>query len=158
MPNPARGEPLGHRLQIARERPEVAHPRKGANGRPKKIAVGGWIMPALRLLAKMRRWRGTVFDPFRYTAERRLDRALLARFEADIETIVARVDATNFEAAVALARLPTAIKGFGPVKETAAESALERRDLYLSQLHTPPGLVQPHACSREAGREAEATA
>ena len=68
---------------------------------------------------------------------------MLARFEADIEMMLAHLDATNFDAAVALARLPGTIKGFGPVKEDAAESALERRNLYLSQLHTAPGLVQP---------------
>ena len=65
--------------------------------------------------------------------------ALLARFVADIEMMVGHLDATNFDAAVALARLPTEIKGFGPVKEAAAESALERRDLYLAELHTPTG-------------------
>ena len=57
---------------------------------------------------------------------------MLARFEADIEMMLAHLDATNFDAAVALARLPGTIKGFGPVKEDAAESALERRNLYLS--------------------------
>lgn len=124
--------------------------RKGPNGRPGKIAVGGWIMPLLRILARLRRCRGSVFDPFRYSAERRLERRLLTGFEADIEMIVERLDATNFDAAVALVRLPAAIKGFGPVKEAAAESALQRRDLYLAQLHTPPGLSQPRECSREA--------
>ena len=131
--------------------------RRSANGRPKKIAVGGWIMPALRLLAKMKRLRGGTFDPFRYSAERRLERALLARFEADIGTIVARLDPGNFDAAVALARLPTMIKGFGPVKEAAAELALDRRNLYLAQLHMPPGLAQPLACSpKERARHAVA--
>ncbi len=130
--------------------------RKRANGRPGKIAVGGWIMPFLRLLAKMRRCRGTVFDPFRYSGERRLDRTLLNRFEADIETITTRLDSANFEAALAMARLPTAIRGFGPVKQAAAESALKRRNLYLAQLLTPPGLAQPHPCSREGSREAAA--
>ena len=124
--------------------------RKGAKGRPAKIAVGGWIMPLLRILARLKRCRGSVFDPFRYSAERRLERKLLSGFEADIQTILARLDATNFDAAVALARLPGAIKGFGPVKEATAESALQRRDLYLAQLHTPPGLSQPRECSREA--------
>ena len=128
--------------------------RKGADGRPRKIAVGGWIVPFLRLLAKMRRWRGGIFDPFRFSAERHLDRALLTRFESDIEMMVAHLDATNFDAAVALARLPGTIKGFGPVKEDAAESARVRRNLYLAQLHTPPGLARPYRCSGEpAGKE-----
>ena len=130
--------------------------RKGVDGRPRKIAVGGWIVPVLRLLAKMRRWRGGIFDPFRFSAERRLDRALLTRFESDIEMVAAQLDAANFDAAVALARLPGTIKGFGPVKEDAAESARVRRDLYLAQLHAPPGLAQRSACSRRPSREAAA--
>ena len=130
--------------------------RKGADGRPRKVDVGGWIVPVLRLLAKMRRARGGIFDPFRFTAERRLDRALLTRFESDIEMIVAQLDATNFDAAVALARLPGAIRGFGPVKEDAAESARLRRDLYLAQLRAPPGLARPCECSGAPAREAVA--
>ena len=130
--------------------------RKGADGRPRKIAVGGWIAPVLRLLAKMRRWRGGIFDPFRFSAERRLDRVLLTRFESDIEMIVAHLDAANFDAAVALARLPGTIKGFGPVREDAAESARLRRNLYLAQLHTPPGLARPYQCSGEPARKAVA--
>ena len=135
--------------------------RKGADGRPRKIAVGGWIVPVLRLLAKMRRRRGGIFDPFRFSPDRRLERALLTRFESDIEVIVAQVNATNFDAAVALARLPGTIKGFGPVKEVAAESARVRRNLYVAQLHTPGSVPYPNACSacsRETGREAEAVA
>ncbi len=130
--------------------------RRRANRRPAKIAVGGWILPVLRLLAKMRRCRGGVFDPFRYTAERRLDRTLLGYFEADIEVIAAHLDGANFEAAVSLARLPITIRGFGPVKRAAAESALKRRNLYLAQLLTPPRLAQPHPCSRARSREAAA--
>ena len=104
----------------------------------------------------MRRCRGRVFDPFRYTVERRLDRTLLDYFEADIEAIAAHLDSANFEAAVSLARLPIAIRGFGPVKQAAAESALKRRNLYLAQLLTPPGLAQPHPCSRPRSHEAAA--
>ena len=86
----------------------------------------------------------------------RLDRALLTGFESDIEMIVAHLDATNFDAAVALARLPGTIKGFGPVKEDAAESARVRRNLYLAQLHTPPEMARPYRCSGEPAGKAVA--
>ena len=129
--------------------------RKRADGRPKKIAVGSWVLPILRLLAKMRRCRGGVFDPFRFSAERRLDRALLTRFETDVAAITDRLDVTNFDAAVALARLPTEVRGFGPVKEDAAQSTVVRRNLYLAQLHAPPAIARRHACSSERTREAD---
>ena len=62
--------------------------RRGANGRPRKIAVGGWFAPVLRVLAKLRGLRGTAFDPFRYAAERRLEKELVRTFEADVDTLV----------------------------------------------------------------------
>lgn len=107
--------------------------RRDANGRPKKIALGGWGTPFLRLLAKMRRLRGSVLDPFRFTAERRLAQTLLAHFEADFETIAAQLTPANMDTAIALAQLPCAIKGFGPVKAAAAQAALSRRPKLLAE-------------------------
>ena len=112
--------------------------RHGANGRPKKIAVGGWFAPVLGWLAKMRRLRGTVFDPFRHTAERRLERDLKQGFEADVDTIVELLDATNYDTCVALAKVPSRIKGFGPVKQTSARAALADRERYRRELLATP--------------------
>ncbi len=108
--------------------------RGDANGRPKKLAISGWIVPVLRLLAGMRRLRGSIFDPFRYSEDRRLERHLLRRFEMDFEMLANRLHVANFDAAVALARLPAGIKGFGPVKAAAAHSALARRDRLMTEL------------------------
>ena len=44
-----------------------------------------------------------------------------------------RLHVANFDAAVALARLPAGIKGFGPVKAAAAHSALARRDRLMTE-------------------------
>ncbi len=122
--------------------PLLAFAGRDANGRPKKIAVGGWITPVLRLLSKMRRLRGSVLDPFRISAERRLERQLREQFEADIDHVVESLDDANFDTAVALVRLPAGIKGFGPVKEAAARIASDRRRTYLAELHTPPAPVR----------------
>ena len=107
--------------------------RMGANGRPKKVSFGPWATPLLRLLAKMRRLRNGIFDPFRFSEDRRLERHLLTRFEADFETLAARLDATNLDTAIALAHLPTTIRGFGPVKAAAAETALARRQQLMAE-------------------------
>ena len=112
--------------------------RPDANGRPRKIAVGGWFTPVLRLLAQLRRLRGTALDPFRWTAERRLDRELLQTFEADLAMIVDVLDGTNYEPCVAIARLPATIKGFGPVKEASARDALATRQYHLADLLARP--------------------
>ena len=112
--------------------------RRDANGRPRKVALGGWFAPLLRVLAKLRWLRGTALDPFRYTRERWLDRELLLTFEADVETIVQRLDATNHARCVELAKLAAGIKGFGPVKETSARAALAKRDHCLAGLLARP--------------------
>ena len=112
--------------------------RRGANGRPKKIALGGWFAWVLRVLAKLRWLRGTPLDPFRRTAERRLERSLLETFEADVDTIVEALDATNHPSCVALAKLPAGIRGFGPVKEAAARAALAARERHLADLLAKP--------------------
>ncbi len=126
--------------------------RPGPNGRPRKMAIGRWIVPVLRGLAKMRWLRGTVFDPFRFTRERRLERQLLADFEADVQVILEQLDEANFETAVALARLPMSVKGFGPVKETAARIAVNRRDRLLAELRSPPIPRREPALARPDGR------
>ena len=111
----------------------------GASARPRKIAIGSWALPLLRLLAKMRWLRGRALDPFRGTEDARLARRLLEIFEADFELVAARVQRDNLAAAVALAQLPCSIKGFGEVKAKSAHAALERRQSLLDGfLHGPP--------------------
>ena len=129
--------------------------RRGADGRPKKIAVGRWIVPLLRLLAGMKRLRGGPFDPFRHSADRRLERRLLERFEADFETLARGLVAGNFDAAVALARLPAAIKGFGPVQAAAARAAMVRRERHMA---TFLASIEPggrRAAARQPNRKQE---
>ena len=49
--------------------------RRGPDGKPVKRAYGPGTLRLFRLLARLRRLRGTRFDPFGYTAERRRARA-----------------------------------------------------------------------------------
>ncbi|MBB5516570.1 indolepyruvate ferredoxin oxidoreductase [Rubricella aquisinus] len=101
--------------------------RKDAQGHPKKTEFGPWILPAFRLLAKGKVLRGTAFDPFGRTAERRMERALIAEFEADMEEILSALTPDRQDAATARALLPLQIRGFGHVKEANAEAAAKRR-------------------------------
>jgi indolepyruvate ferredoxin oxidoreductase len=102
-------------------------PGKGADGRPLKRRFGPWIERLFPLLARMKRLRGTAFDPFGYTAERRMERALIAEYEADIDWAEARLSDATRDAVLALAELPLQIRGFGPVKEAAPAAAAKRR-------------------------------
>ena len=108
-----------------------------ATGRPKKYELGGWILPVLRVLAKLKFLRGTKLDPFGYGADRRLERALIIRYERVIERIVAELDDRRFELALELARGPNAVRGFGPIKKAAAARAAEHEQRLLETWGTP---------------------
>jgi indolepyruvate ferredoxin oxidoreductase len=99
-------------------------------GRPKKRSFGGWIVPAFRVLAAMKRLRGTVFDIFGYTAERKLERSLIPWFESLVESLLANPNAESLTRATDIAELVMEIRGYGPVKEEAirkVKGEIERR-------------------------------
>ena len=64
------------------------------------------------------------FDPFRYSADRRLERRLLADYEETLSLIAANLRADNYLAAVALAEYPEKIRGYGPIKAESAAKAM----------------------------------
>lgn len=114
--------------------------RMGANGRPVKWAFGGWMGRVFPILARLKGLRGTPFDPFGYTEERKMERALIAQYEVDMSEVLALPEGYDTDAAVALAGLPLQILGFGPVKDAAVRRAAKRREELLSVLRA--GSVQ----------------
>ncbi len=106
-------------------------------GRVEKHAYGPWMRGVFAVLRRFKFLRGTFCDPFAHSAERRLERQLLADYEADVELILdklARRDDSTLEKAVELARLPEQIRGFAHVKAAAAERAGEQRAALRRQL------------------------
>jgi indolepyruvate ferredoxin oxidoreductase len=95
------------------------------------------MLTAMRHLARCKRLRGTAFDPFGYSAERRLERRLIAEYEGVLDEVLQRVSAANHEIAVELARLPEQIRGFGHVKERHLAVAKERGSELLAALRAP---------------------
>ncbi|WP_166298825.1 indolepyruvate ferredoxin oxidoreductase family protein [Bradyrhizobium sp. 2S1] len=92
-----------------------------ARGRPRKRAFGQWIQTPLRLLASLKGLRGTAFDVFGYTAERRAERELIGWYETLIDTIIGNLDKTRLPDFVAIAKAPMEIRGYGPVKDAAID-------------------------------------
>jgi len=119
--------------------------RMQSNGRPAKRRFGPWVGRVFRVLARMRALRGTRFDPFGYTSERRAERALIRQYEADMEAVLTTGKGAG-DAALDLARLPLRIRGFGPVKAAAMNSAaLTRADLLAAM----KGAEDPAALAAE---------
>jgi indolepyruvate ferredoxin oxidoreductase len=101
------------------------------NGRPVKREFGAWLERPLRLLAKLKVLRGTPFDVFGYTAERKMERALITQYETDMKAVLRVLNDQNRDAIVALAELPLQIRGFGPVKLKNEGVAAKRREELL---------------------------
>jgi indolepyruvate ferredoxin oxidoreductase len=113
--------------------------RKGADGKPRKSSFGPWMMSGFRLLAALKALRGTAFDVFGYSAERKLERRLLADYEADLDLIARKLAAGRIEAAAALASVPQLIRGFGHVKQANAAKAAAERKRLIERLDAPAG-------------------
>ncbi|RPI34262.1 MAG: hypothetical protein EHM67_14655 [Hyphomicrobiaceae bacterium] len=108
-----------------------------ATGEPRKMQFGRWLLPVFRLLAKGRRLRGTAWDVFGYTQERQLERQMIADYELLLDEIGRRLSPQTHATAVALARLPLDIKGFGHIKLRNYKSAKAREAALLAKLRNP---------------------
>ncbi|MGY4467042.1 Pyruvate/2-oxoacid:ferredoxin oxidoreductase gamma subunit/uncharacterized small protein (DUF1192 family) [Bradyrhizobium sp. LB9.1b] len=93
--------------------------RRDARGRPRKRAFGQWIQTPLAMLARMKGLRGTPFDPFGYTAERRAERELITWYDRVINRLLSGLDAAHLPDLIAIAKAPMDIRGYGPVKDAA---------------------------------------
>jgi len=91
--------------------------------RPRKVRLGGWMLPAMKLLAHGRRLRGTPLDVFGYTQERRMERALVADYKRRIDSLLPALEADRLKVATEIALLPLSMRGFGPVKEANVAAA-----------------------------------
>ena len=87
-----------------------------STGEPKKMSFGPWMLKAFTVLAKFKFLRGTPFDPFGYTEERRLERKLITEYIEKLEMILAELSQLNHATAVAIASIPEKIRGYGPIK------------------------------------------
>ncbi len=108
----------------------------GSDGRPQKRAFGPWMHRGFKLLARLKGLRGTWLDPFGYSEERKMERALIAQYEADMDEVLSKVGPETMDLAVALAELPLMIRGFGPVKAENEAKAAKEREALLAQFRS----------------------
>ena len=108
------GDKLRFEFHLA---PPLLARRNPETGEPKKMSFGPWMMKAFAVLAKFRFLRATAFDPFGYTAERKMERRLISDYEELLEELLEHLTPANHHVAVGLAMVPEKIRGFGPVKQ-----------------------------------------
>jgi indolepyruvate ferredoxin oxidoreductase len=112
--------------------------RRGSDGRLRKSKFGPWMMKAFGVLAAMKGLRGTPFDLFGYSEERRMERRLLSDYESDLDRIAETLSPERIEAAAALASVPSLIRGFGHVKAANAGKAAGERERLTARLSEHP--------------------
>src|SRR6476659_7105305 len=118
--------------------PPMLAGKPDALGRPGKRAFGAWMMPVFRFLAKMKFLRGTPLDIFGYSADRKLERDLIAGYEKDVATVLGLLSPDTHDTAVEILSLPDRIRGYGPVKEKAVADARARYTQLAADLVNPP--------------------
>ncbi|MBF9195849.1 indolepyruvate ferredoxin oxidoreductase family protein [Microvirga terrestris] len=121
--------------------PPLLSSKLDARGRPKKRAFGQWIQTPMRVLARMKIVRGTPFDIFGYTAERRTERALIGWYEAQVERILESVDAQHPASLLAIAKAPMDIRGYGPMKEAAIHKVQAEVERLWARLVEQPEVI-----------------
>jgi indolepyruvate ferredoxin oxidoreductase len=129
------GDKLRFNVHLA---PPLLARRDPRTGEPRKMTFGPWIFGAFRVLAKLKGLRGTAFDPFGYTSERRTERALVRDYETMLEEVFARLSPENHHVAVGLAVIPEKIRGFGHVKQRHLQAAKAEESALFEQFRASP--------------------
>ncbi|MEC8135219.1 MAG: DUF6537 domain-containing protein, partial [Pseudomonadota bacterium] len=117
--------------------PPLLTRRDPDTGLPKKMEIGEWILPMFRMLAKLKFLRGTPFDPFGYSAERKNERELIADYVTTIEALLRDLTPDNHATAIDIAALPKQIRGYGHVKESNISLAKARQRELLAEFRSP---------------------
>jgi indolepyruvate ferredoxin oxidoreductase len=140
LANEVGGDRLRFEFHLA---PPLLARRDPNTGQPKKIAFGAWIYPLFRVIAAFKFLRGTLFDPFGHSVERRVERRLITEYEAMLSELMARLSAENHALAATLAAIPEKIRGFGHVKTRHLAAAKAEEAALLEQFRAaPPPLLK----------------
>lgn len=106
--------------------------KRDADGRPRKMEFGPWVMTGFRMLARLKGLRGTVLDPFGYMAHRKLERGLIDEYEALLQELLSGLDADRYDRAVELAGLYENARGYDLIKEGNVERLRAEREGLLA--------------------------
>lgn len=116
--------------------PPIFSPRD-SEGHLVKREYGPWILGAMSILAKLKALRGTRFDVFGYTEERRKERFLVQEYMQLIEYACSSLDEGNMKIWLDLVNVPEHIRGYGHIKEKSIEEALQKWETLLGQVSAP---------------------
>ncbi|MDE2362725.1 MAG: indolepyruvate ferredoxin oxidoreductase family protein [Hyphomicrobiales bacterium] len=117
--------------------PPIAARRDETTGHLQKMKLGAWMMPVLRVVARMKGLRGGAFDIFGRTAERRMERRMIEDYEAAMAEVLAGLKPENHAITIAIASLPQSVRGFGHIKEANAAKAEAEGKRLMQEFRSP---------------------
>ena len=124
------------RLEFHLAPPVFAH-RDRRTGELQKRRYGTWVFSVFKVLAKLRRLRGSKLDIFGYSKERQTERALIQEYERTVSELCKGLNPENYELAVEIAQIPESIRGFGHVKERNLKCARQRQNELMGRFRRP---------------------
>ncbi len=105
-------------------------------GLPTKLSFGPWLEGLLAFISRMRFLRGTPFDPFGRSEDRKMERRLISDYEDVVHELIRSIDVENHQIAVELASFPELIRGYGHIKKQHVEASQSRIEELLSALRS----------------------
>ena len=103
--------------------PPILASRDPATGHLRKREFGPWVRPLLGLLRYLKVLRGTPFDLFGQSVERRTERQLIREYRQAVDAAIEVMTPENHEIVLKISGIPDKIRGFGHVKDRSILSA-----------------------------------
>ena len=116
--------------------------KRNAKGELQKQKFGPAMLTGFKVLARLKGLRGTPFDVFGRTEERRTERALIAEYRASIDELLGSLNADTLAQAVEIARIPEEIRGYGHVKERHLAAARAKWNQLMARWREGKGSQQ----------------
>ena len=116
--------------------PPILFCGRDSRGRPLKRQFGQWLQPVFRMLARLKFLRASPFDIFGYAKERRMERELINWYKSVIAELLPHLAAETLENSIKIASLPMEIRGYGPVKQAAAEQVKAKVSRFTSDFRS----------------------
>ena len=114
--------------------PPLLSRRNPDTGLPVKRTFSSWMLPIFTVLAKLKGLRGTPFDIFGYSSERKEERELIEQFLTMLQQVLDHLNKENYDDAVELVSLVETVRGFGHVKARNLENFRHRSLQLMNKL------------------------
>ena len=92
-------------------------------GHLKKHRFGQWVFNIFKILSKFKFLRGSKFDVFGYTDERKRERQLVQKILYTVDQIFENLNENNHSQIIEFLEIPLSIKGYGHVKAKSMDKA-----------------------------------